>query len=356
MAETLDILDRPSDWEAIDRSSMASLIDKLPSMFAEGWAAGEDTNIPTPDKIDNIVIAGMGGSAISGDIVAMALKNKVQFPITVNRGYVCPSYAGKNTLFIALSYSGNTEETISAYKEAHKKGAFIVSVSNGGELEVLSKKNKVPHVIVPKGLPPRAALGYLLSALLSILSKVGVCPGIKTDLDAAVKLMMNLQRKWGPNISTRDNDVKQLALKLKGKVPVILGSVDTTYAAAQRWKTQMNENSKMTVLFNVFPELNHNDMVNFSSLKNGHHEYSFVILRDDTDVDRMKRRIEITKSLISGAVGGFQEVWSLGESSLEHQLSLILFGDYLSLYLAIVSDVDPTPVDIIEKLKKELAR
>jgi glucose/mannose-6-phosphate isomerase len=350
--ETLDDLEK---IKSIDGRGMLALVGKLPDMMEEGWTLSEAINIPKVGKFNNLVISGMGGSAISGDIVSIALRNKADLPIFVNRNYSCPKFVGAGTFFIAASYSGNTEETLSAFKEAVQRGAKIFSISSGGELKELSKKNGIPFIEVPKGLPPRAALGYLLSSILNLLNKLGIGT-FKEDLYETTKMLKQLSRKYGASCGSRDNEVKQMAIRLHGKIPLILASDGTTYAAGLRWKTQLNENSKLTAVLSVFPELDHNDLVNFSFLKKGEHNFSLVLLRDDGDIERMKKRIEVTKSLISGNLGGAAEVWSQGESILARTMSLILYGDYLSVYLAMLSGIDPTPVEIIEKLKKELSR
>jgi glucose/mannose-6-phosphate isomerase len=350
------ILDELENIKKIDSRGMLTLVEKLPDMLEEGWTIADSHNLPKPEKINNIVMSGMGGSAMGGDIVAYVLRDKVKFPMVVNRNYTCPNFVDGGTLFFALSYSGNTEETISSFKEAAAKKARIICISSGGELKELAAKFKVPFIEIPKGLPPRAALGYILSAMLNVLYKLGIDSGLKQEIGDSVKLLRQLSKKRGASASSRENEVKQMALKLSGKIPVVLATEGTTYPAGLRWKTQLNENSKVTMLFSVFPELNHNDLVNYSFLKPGEHDFSFVILRDDAELERMKKRIEITKSLISGFVGGISEVWAQGRSRLEKLMSLIQFGDYLSVYLAVIAGIDPTPVEIIEKLKKELAR
>lgn len=355
MGEQKETLDNIGILREIDRSGMLELVDKLPDMMEEGWAASEKVNIANAGKINDLVISGMGGSAISGDIVSLALRGKSDFPVFVNRNYGCPKFVGVGTLFLAVSYSGNTEETLSAFKEALKAGSKIISISSGGDLKELSRKNNIPLIEVPKGLPPRAAIGYLLSAVLGALNKAGA-GAFKTDLNETIRSLKRLVKKYGALSASRENEAKQMAKRLYGKTPVILASDGTSYAAGLRWKTQLSENSKITSLLSIFPEMDHNDIVNFSFLKKGSHNYSFVILRDEADPERMKKRIEVTKSLISGNTGGITEVWSQGRSSLERTLSLILYGDYLTIYLAVLSSTDPTPVDIIEKLKKELLR
>jgi glucose/mannose-6-phosphate isomerase len=355
MGDPKEALDNIETINKTDSLGMLALVGKLPAMMEEGWALSESFDVQKPGKIGNLVISGMGGSAISGDIASVVLRNKADFPVFVNRNYGCPKFVDANTLFLAVSYSGNTEETLSAFKEALKKGARIISISSGGELKELSKKNSVPFVEIPKGLPPRSAIGYLLSSVLHLLHKSGAGT-FKADLDETIKLLKQLSRKYGVSCASRENDVKKMAIRLHGQIPVILASEGTTYAAGLRWKTQLNENSKMTAMLSVFPELDHNDIVNLSFLKPGEHKFSLVALRDEGDPERMKKRIEVTKSLISGNVGGIAEVWSQGESVLARTMSLIFYGDYLSVYLSFLSGIDPTPVEIIEKLKKELSR
>jgi len=350
------MIDSAENIKAIDAGNMLDLVGQMPEMLEKGWAISDEINITRSDDIKNLVIAGMGGSAISGDIVAAILRDQAGFPVHVNRNYTCPKFVGKGTLFIAVSYSGNTEETLSAFKKALERGANIISICSGGELMDLSKKNDIPVIEVSTGLPPRAALGYLLSTLLNVLNKLGINKNLKTDLEEAVKLLKQLVRQYGPAQQLRENPVKMAAVRLFGKIPVIFAADGTTSAAGLRWKTQINENSKTTAVLAVFPELDHNDIVNFAALSPGQHNFSMVILRDEDDLGRMKRRIEITKSLISGFVGGTSEIWAQGKSLLAKILSLIIYGDFLSVYLGVISGIDPTPVEIIEKLKKELAR
>ncbi len=342
--------------KGMDASGMLSLIEQLPAMMEKGWDAADATNIPEAGKISCLVISGMGGSAISGDIAATVLRDAADYPVIVNRNYGCPKFVGPSTLFIAISYSGNTEETISSFKEALRRKTPMIAISSGGQIKELSEKNNVPFIEIPTGLPPRAALGYILSSLLNVIYRSGLHDGLKDDFTAALALIKKLQKKYGPSVNFRENEVKQAAARLSGKIPVLLACDGTTYAAALRWKTQMNENSKMTALLSVFPELSHNDMVNFAQLKPGEHVLSFVLLRDEADAERMKKRIEITKSLLSGHVGGISEIWSQGKSMLERLMSLVIYGDYLSVYLAFLGGIDPTPVEIIDKLKKELGR
>lgn len=298
----------------------------------------------------------MGGSAISGDIAAGLFFHKASIPIYVNRDYRLPAFVGKGTLVFALSYSGNTEETLNAVKEAGRAGAKIICITSGGKLKEVAENKGHPLYLLPSGFQPRAALPYLLIPVLKVLEEIGLTTGIQDEIKKSADLLRKLRGEYGIDRPQRSNPAKQLAKKLKDKVPLIFASRIITEAAGSRWKTQLNENSKVTALLAIFPELNHNEIVNLSILKREEHNFSLVLLRDEGDFERTKKRMEITKSLLGTQLGGVNEVWSQGKTSLERILSLIYFGDFLSVYLAVLRDIDPTPVEIIARFKKELMR
>ncbi len=349
-------LDNPEIIKAIDPSEMLSVVAQTPEMMIK---AGELSPVPALRKIkktNQIVVAGMGGSAISGDIAAGLLFYKAAVPIYVNRDYRLPAFVGKETLVLALSYSGETEETLNAVKEAERAGARIVCVTSGGKLKEIAESREYPVYLLPSGFQPRAALPYLLVPVLNVLEGMGAVSGIRDEIKKAVDLLRRLRGEYGADRPLRSNPAKQLAKKLADKIPVIFASSVTTEAAGLRLKTQFNENSKTTALLSVFPELNHNEIVNLSVLKRDEHDFSLILLRDEGDFERTKKRMEITKSLLGMQLGGVNEVWSQGKTALERILSLVYFGDFLSVYLAILRDIDPTPVDVIARLKKELTR
>jgi glucose/mannose-6-phosphate isomerase len=276
--------------------------------------------------------------------------------ISVVRNYALPKSTNKTNLVIALSYSGDTEETIATVKDALKRGCPIIAVTSGGKLAEISLKEKFPAVIIPGGLPPRSALGYLLGALLGITQQVlglsEIVDAMKETVNELGKVKLENQRE----VPLRTNPTKKLASKIADKIPVIFGSDNLNGSAGYRWKCQLNENSKMTALSVNFPELNHNEIVNYSVLKRGEHNFCMVLFRDDKDSERNKKRIEITKSLIGIQLGGVNEIASRGTSKLCRLLTLIYFGDFVSVYAALARAIDPSPVDVITKLKKELNR
>ncbi len=348
------ILDSEVKIKGIDRSNMLGKVFEFPRMLKEAVALAKSIKLDGIGSIDGVVISGMGGSAICGDIVRGVVEEKIEIPIIVNRGYSLPRFVSGNTLFFAVSYSGNTEETLSSLREAEARALKIIMLSSGGKLSEIAKQKGYPLVSLPSGIQPRAALPYLLSSILVILERLGVSPGASLEIEESLKLLGKLREEYMKE--HRSNSVKQLAQRLYGKVPIVFASEGITSAAGLRWVTQFNENSKMMAHLSIFPEMGHNEIVGLADLKRGKHDFSVMILRDQGDHERIKKKIEITKSLIEGELGGVTEVFSRGEGKLARILSLILYGDFLSVYVAILRNIDPTPVKVIEKLKKELSR
>lgn len=352
----LEDLDNLEKIKEIDGSGMLSVVEQTPEMFLEAYELSQKTSLRKIKKVREAVVAGMGGSAIAGNIVSDLLLGRSAVPIHVNRGYKLPAFAGKETLVFALSYSGNTEETLSAVKEANRCGAKVVCITSGGKLKEIAESNKYPIFLIPSGYEPRAALPYLLVPLLKSLEEIGIVSGLLDGIKKSVELLRKLRGEYGADKPLRANPVKQLAKKLLGRVPIIFASQGTTEAVGLRVKTQFNENSKVTALFNVFPELNHNEIVNLSALNREEHNFCLLFLRHEGDHERIKKRMEVTKSLIGMQLGGVNEIYAQGKSDLDRVLSLIYFGDFLSIYLAVLGGVDPTPVEVISRLKKELMR
>ncbi len=351
-----ELLDNEELIKKIDRSGMLAVAAQMPEMLlqAEKFSAG--VTLPVPEKIAQVLLAGLGGSAIAGDIAADVFFKKSRVPILTVRGYNLPEFVGPDAVLFALSYSGETEEVLSAVREAEKRGVKVICITSGGKLRELAESKRYPLFLIPSGYQPRVALPFLLVSFLSGLRKLGVVPPQEEELREAATLLTVMRDEYGPAKSSRSNPAKQLAKKLDGRIPIIFGSTGTTGAAALRFKTQLNENSKMTAVVGLFPELDHNEIVNLSALKKDDHNFSLVVLRDEEDPERVKKRIEITKSLVSRQLGGASEIASRGRSKLARALSLIFFGDLVSIYLALLQEIDPTPVDVISRLKKELKR
>ncbi|MFH0887117.1 MAG: bifunctional phosphoglucose/phosphomannose isomerase [bacterium] len=324
---------------------MIDLVNQYPQMLKDGYFLEGIISISISKK-GNIYFAGMGGSAISGDIAAAVYESELNAPIYVIRDYHLPKYVDEDALVVIVSYSGNTEETLSCLDDAIKIGAKIVTISSDGALEKKAKDNKIPFIKVAAGLPPRAALGYLLGALLKILNNSDVIKTGEKEIKNVSTFLSSKQEEY----KHRSKDISE---KIQNKLPLIFASPGLTYAAGLRLKTQFNENSKLTAHLSIFPELSHNEIVNIGEYTKVDNPFSVILLRDQDESGKMKKRIDITKDVLSSHIE-IQEIWSEGDSKLERCLSLVHLGDYISVYTAELRNVDPIPVTIIEEFKREM--
>lgn len=335
---------------------MRKLILNFPKQSEEAVAIGNAATLKVQTKyIRQIVITGLGGSAIGGDLLRAYLADKCAVPVTVNRHYYFPDFVGKETLVIVSSYSGNTEETVSAYKDAIKRKAKIFCITSGGEVERMAKKHAHPYIKIPGGFPPRAALGYSFFPTLIALSKLGFIKNQKKDISETLMLLRNLSKKYSDH-SAQDNPALNLATTLYGKLPLIYSGADKFDTVNTRWRGQINENAKTLAFGHGFPELNHNEIVGWEVLKDLMKKIHVVILRDKEDFKRIQLRMDVTKGIIGELADGITEVHSEGKSLLTRMFSLLYLADWLSFYLAMLNGVDPTPVKKIDFLKEELGK
>jgi len=304
---------------------------------------------PAGPPLDQILICGMGGSGISGDFAA-ALCPK---PVRVHKSYGLPIWAPESrTPVLAVSYSGNTEETLSAVEAAGAAGLRLAAVGSGGRLLEQAHSEGWPFVEVPTGLQPRAALGYLLGGVLSLLGAWGLSPIGAGELSAAADVADSMVDRSSPV----GREASNLAANLEGHMVGIYGSEGLVAPAAQRWKTQINENAKWPAWWSLFPELDHNEVVSWSSLSHiTRDRVALVALRDRDEGPRVAARVRITATVVDRDVNWVGEVWSRGEQPLERIVSLAVMGDLVSLELARLAGVDPVPVEAIEELKQKLA-
>jgi len=338
------------DREALARLDPGGMLAILEDFSEQCRAALElEPSIPVDlSGPERMITTGMGGSAIVGDL----LERLIELPVTANRGYRLPPL-DERSLVIGISYSGNTEETLSTVELALKRGIRLLLVSSDGELEQLAYEHNVPLIKVPGGLQPRAALGYLLLPLLRLLSLAGLFS--EGELLRLPDFLNKIGARWGRAIPLEDNWAKRLAQGLYGKIPLIYGVEGTTDVAALRWKTEINENGKQPAFWNYFPELNHNEIVGFERadlLPN----MRVILLRSALDQQRNRARLEITKLSLKERGIEYEEAWAAGEGRLEQLLSLIHLGDFVSVYLALLNGVDPTPIRPIAELKEQLRR
>ena len=342
----------------LDKENMLDLLMRFPKQCEDALFIGEHTKIKDAYKrsYSHIVFIGVGGSAIGGDIVKDYVDGEIGTPIFVNRDYKVPAFVNKNTLIFASSYSGNTEETLSAYADARKKGAKIIAITSDGRLKDLALRNRDMLIKIPKGYPPRCALGYSVIPATVALSKLGLIKDKKREIKAAVQLLDNLGRKkLAPSVREKANMSKGLARRLYNRFAAIYSSNEMG-SVATRWREQFGENSKTLSSTHVFPEMNHNEITGWVYPKGLLKGFTAIMLKDKGDHPRLKKRISITASILKRAKFTVLEVESQGKALFERMLSLIYIGDFVSFYLAILNRVDPTPVERIVYLKKQLVK
>ncbi len=350
----MSILDRPEFWESVDPQSMRSLIESFPEQVQTAIDKCRDLSLPAIRDARVILVTGLGGSAIGGELVRSIAEAKLKVPVIVNRNYDLPGFVDSSTLVFACSYSGNTEETLSAYKQARESKASIVCITSGGRLESMAKTDGYPVIALPGGLPPRAALGHALITLMSAMQAMQILPGLAESFQEAVAVLRRLRAQYRTQNPESDNPAKKLANALSGKIVAVYGSNGIMESAAYRWRSQIAENAKNLALHHVLPEMNHNELVGWLYPKEALLNVGVVFLRDKGDHPQIQRRFDLTKSLIAGKAGALHEIWSEGDSLLARVLSVVYVGDFVSLYLAYLNRVDPSPVEVIDYLKKNL--
>lgn len=341
---------------AIDAMNMAGAIFDLPEQCEEAKQIAESADIPKGfGPFANVVILGLGGSAIGGDLVRACFEDSLPIPVSVNRDYTLPAFAGKDTLVIASSYSGNTEETLSAYSEAVARGCKTVAITTGGKLFELAKANGTPVIQIPAGLQPRAAIGVSFVPLLVLFKRLGLLEVSDADFQEMIDVLKAIRDEMNPDVAYDNNFAKQLSQKTFGKIPVVYGSQGWKGVVAYRWKCQFNENSKNICYYNVFPELNHNEIVGTEAPQDLLNQTEVIILREQDEMKQIDRRLVVTSEIMKQRGIGVTEVLARGNSRLAQLFSLIYIGDYVSFYLAILNGIDPTPVEAIAYLKEQLA-
>lgn len=345
-------LDRKS-VTALDASDQLTDILAIPEHLRDALWKVDSADLDDVDTPGGLIIAGMGGSAVGGALARAILGDTASRPILAARGYGLPSWTTPDTMVVCSSYSGNTEETLACYEAAGALGAPRIVVTTGGELAKLARADGVPVIPVAGGLQPRAAVAYMTVASLQVAALCGAAPHVTSEIDVAADHLEALVTEWGPD-GDEDSASKTLARSLHGSVPVLAGS-GLTAPIAYRWKTQINENAKVPAFAHELPELDHNELVGWAGAsKLG--RFAAVFFDDADTHPRVKARIEFTRRLIADQATSTHIITSRGQTAVERVFSLILLGDLVSLYMAILGGLDPTPVEAIETLKAELAR
>jgi glucose/mannose-6-phosphate isomerase len=340
----------------VDKANMLDGLARFPEQIKEALAIAEATPRFNFLKIDNVVVAGMGASAISGDIMASLFRDKLDVPMIVNREYDLPKWVNKDTLVICISYSGNTDETLSSFKIASQKKCKIICISTGGKLQDLAEKREVPFVKIPSGIQPRAATAYLLFPSIIFLKRIGLLKtAIETDIQETIAVTQDFVTMNKKMAADESNLAKQSAKKIFGTIPQIYGWGIYTPIAI-RWRHQFNENSKVIARTDLAPDCNHNDIVGWSANPEISKQFSCILFRDkDEESVDMTTRLNFMRDLFHSTAGNVIEVSPKGKSQLAKMMYLMCLGDFTSCYLAVLRGVDPSPVDIITELKKRLA-
>ncbi len=350
----MKIVDGPEEIRKIDKSDMLSFCVEAPEHYKKAGRLAKKLTVNFP-KPRQIVVAGMGGSGIGGELLKDWARDSVRVPIDVCKEYSLPSYAQKNTLVFVVSYSGETEETLSVLRDAVRRNCMIACISSGGKLHEFSEKFGFPHLLVPSGMAPRATLPYLFLPLITSMEKLGLVSGVDKEISETIKVLKQVSTDNSPGKPSNSNFSKRLAENIKGTVPAVYG-FGYYRTAAQRLKTQFNENSKNPAKWETFPELDHNEIVGWEEAGEFAAYFSAIFVRDADEPTEIRQRIEVTKELMNRHIKKTFEIHSLGMSRLARMSSVICTGDFTSVYLAILRRVDPTPVKTIALLKSKLEK
>ena len=305
----------------------------------------------TTGGVDNVVYGAMGGSALAALLVPTWPTCPV--PFEVARNYDIPGYVGPKTLFIACSYSGNTEETIEALAQAEAKGAQIAVIAGGGKLVEIAQEKGYPLALLPKVEQPRFAVFYNLKALIELLQQAGLCTIDAAELTATADFLKAEAEAWLPTVAAKDNMAKQIAQECMGKSVVIYGGPKLA-PAAYKWKIGINESAKQVAWWDQFPEFNHNEFIGWSKMPE-QKPYTVIDLRSNLEHPRVQKRFEVTERLLSGMRPSPVVVQAKGSNMLQELLWTVMLGDFVSVYTGILNGVNPTPVELVEKFKKVLS-
>jgi glucose/mannose-6-phosphate isomerase len=320
----------------------------LPTQLADARRRAVRADLAARSLRGGLLVCGMGGSAIGAELAVAAIGHRARRPIRVVRDYAPEPWVDPETLVLCASYSGNTEETLEAFTVAGRAGAPRAVMTTGGELGRAAEEQGVPIIELPPGFQPRAAVAYMLVGALQAAARCGAAPDLNPEIDAARRLLSRLAREWAPEPESAPH---RLARRLR-RTAVVYGA-GPTIPAAVRWKAQLNENAKMMAFHGALPEVDHNEICAWQG-DGGADDASFVFLEAADQHPRVRRRIALTADLAAAVGAGVERVQAVGSSALERTLSLVMFGDLVSVHRAVLDGRDPTPVDAIERFKRQL--
>src|SRR3954468_5134235 len=337
---------------AVDSTGQAADILGLPDHLRDALWRVDSAALAPVDAPGGVVVAGMGGSAAGGRLARGALGDRLVRPFAIAGGSPLPSWTGPEQLVLCSSYSGDTEETLSCYDDALERGAPRLVATTGGGLAERARRDGVPVIPLPGGFEPRAAVGYGLVSALEAAALAGAAPSVRDEIEAAADLAEALAQEWGPD-GDDDSLAKSIARALNGTVPVIAGA-ELAAAAAYRWKCQFNENAALPAFASVLPEADHNEVVGWEAA-GGLGKFSYVSLQDPETHPRNVLREELTAEIAAAGASPVVRVSARGQSRVERLVSLVLLGDLVSIYAAVLRGADPVDIPAIDSLKAQLS-
>lgn len=348
-------LGSPARYQKVDPDNFYKLLVDFPAQLRQAVEIAQRFEWNKKEiRPANIILAGMGGSAIGGDLARAFLSQELDIPFHVIRYYTLPAFVGPESFVFVSSYSGNTEETLAVFEAARKKQGEIVCITTGGKLAF--RASGLPIITIPSGYPPRAALGFSFVPVLLVLGKAGLIRDFSEEILSLADFLSEEIKKWERETAPAKNEAKRLAAALFGKVPLVYAGADFLEPVAVRWKGQICENAKQLAFVNVFPEFNHNELVGFGVLKHLTGKLAAVFLQDKNDHPRVAARMKIVEDILKKKKIPVIKAASKGESVLERMFYTILLGDFASYYLAILNGVNPKPVAVIDYLKGRLEK
>ena len=343
----------PAPEGVIDTKGMWRATEEFPEQIERAAAVGSFIGLPEKDDIENVVVLGMGGSGLAGDVMTAVAGPFMPTPVVVTKGYEPPSFVGPNTLCFALSFSGDTEETVEAAQTAALSGARMVVIARGGELARLAQSWDATLIGLPDDLPyPRAGLGAMAIPTLLVLEQVGLFPGARGWIDLAVEQL----KARRDELLKPENGARDLARRLGRTMPIVYGGGGLGATAALRWKNDINENAKAPSFVHSVPELTHNEICGWGQHGDVTRQvFSLVLLRHDHEHPQVMRRFDLVRQWTEEVVAGVEEVHAGGEGRLAQVLDLMLYGTMTSLHLAAQEGVDPGPITVLEEIKAAVA-
>lgn len=336
----------------VDAQDMLGRVLAVPDQFSRALDAARQIHFTPPRAVERVLVTGLGGSAMGGDLVAAWAEREGRAPVVVNRTYEIPAWVDAGTLVIAVSYSGNTEETLAAFAESRKRGAMLAAVATGGKLEEFAAKTRTPFVKLEPGLQPRAALPRTFLPQAALLHAAGVLPDVWTGLEEAKRALAEMAEALGPDRSPATNEAKRIALALQDTVPVVYGS-GPLGPVARRWSNNFNENSKVLSWWGILPELTHNEIVGWAGDADLD-RFTAIFLRHEGEHAQNAERFAFMEKLIHERQGRVIQNAAPAKHAIAATFASALVGDAASVYLGVLREEDPTQVAVITRLKNHV--